>query len=338
MSNNELYTITKQYHEKKDIDIWVVRLETKVNDDTFAELKGFAKQLHGYYSTFYGVNGFVFKDIDNAEKFGDKLDDYLRVEVSYDGHNYNIRLPEFDDYDIKESETLNGGSKSEDNQEDEETEEIPLDNFCAALRLLTGDKGANVLSDNASISKNIDTLKSLDGFKSLPPSIEFILRTIIMKRYGQQLLAIKDWEDESSQLVTTFVYNTGFKDDLSEAVFECLAYAIGKVSQVNTVLVDTLVNQEEHPLQDTNDNGNEYSTKDFYHKSYIKREKLWCVIFEADWFAGNPDFAAFRRKAEKLSHSIFDCQKIANGIGFYSMKDRNDFVDMINDKRFVNKQ
>ena len=52
MSNNELFTITKQYHEKKGIDIWVVRLETKVNDDTFAEIKGFAKQLHGYYSHF----------------------------------------------------------------------------------------------------------------------------------------------------------------------------------------------------------------------------------------------------------------------------------------------
>lgn len=54
MNESELYTITKQYHEKKGIDIWVVRLEVKVDDNTFAELKSFAKELRGYYSNFKG--------------------------------------------------------------------------------------------------------------------------------------------------------------------------------------------------------------------------------------------------------------------------------------------
>lgn len=108
MSNNELYTITKQYHEKKGVDIWVVRLEAKVDDDTFAELREFAKRLHrGYYSTFFGVNGFVFKTEKDAKKFGDKLDDYLQIEES--GDDYELELTEFEDFEEEKPKSFRGG-------------------------------------------------------------------------------------------------------------------------------------------------------------------------------------------------------------------------------------
>ena len=108
MGKSEIYTITKQYHEKKGIDIWVVRLDVKVDDDTFAELKGFAKELHGYYSTFYGVNGFVFKTENDADKFGNKLDNYLQIEET-ENTEYELSLPEYADFEVETSKTVRGG-------------------------------------------------------------------------------------------------------------------------------------------------------------------------------------------------------------------------------------
>lgn len=240
----------------------------------------------------------------------------------------------------KKSRNRLGGGKSEDEQEIEnadEAEEIPLDNFCTALRLLTEEKGAKILSDKSFTSKAIEIINDFDGFKDLPPSIEFILRTIIMKSYGQRLLAIKDWDDESSQLVTDFVYNTGLKEDLSEAVFECLAYAVGKVSKVKYVIVESSIKQRTNSPKNINVDVTCYNTKDFYHCTFLKREKLFCVIFEAERYAGNPNFAVFRRKAERESRYYSACIKIANGIGFYSMQDRNDFLKTINDENFIGK-
>lgn len=333
MSNNELFTITKQYHEKKGVDIWVVRLEVKVDDDTFAELREFARGLHrGYYSTFFGVNGFVFKTEKDAKKFGDKLGDYLQIEES--GDNYELELPEFEDFEVEKPKSFRVG-KSESSQEANEIEEISLDDFCAALRLLTEENGAKILSDKSFISKAIEIINDFDGFKDLPPSIEFILRTVIMKKYGQRLLTVKDWSDKSSQLVTDFVHNTGFKEDLSEAVFECLAYAVGKVSQVNTKLIKTPILQKQHSPNNVDVNVNVYNIKDFYHCTFLKREKLYCVIFEADKFSGDPTFAIFRNKAETNAKYYSCCVKVANGVGFYSMHDRNEFLETINDERFI---
>lgn len=106
MSNNELFTITKQYHEKKGVDIWVVRLEVKVDDDTFAELKNLARKLHGYYSKYYKTNGFVFKFREYARKFGKNLDDSLITEET-DG-SYKLELPEFEDIESEMPETFRG--------------------------------------------------------------------------------------------------------------------------------------------------------------------------------------------------------------------------------------
>lgn len=108
MNESELYTITKQYHEKKGIDIWVVCLEVKVDDDTFAELKGFAKELRGYYSTFKDAKGFVFKSEKEANKFGDKLDGYLQIEGDEED-NYELDLPEYADFEVETPKTVRGG-------------------------------------------------------------------------------------------------------------------------------------------------------------------------------------------------------------------------------------
>ena len=70
---NEIYSITKQYHEKNCVDIWIVRLGIRVDNKTFGILKRLAKDRGGYYSIFKGVNGFVFKDETDANDFGEEL-------------------------------------------------------------------------------------------------------------------------------------------------------------------------------------------------------------------------------------------------------------------------
>ena len=83
------------------------RLDVKVDEDTFAELNGFAKELCGYYSTFKGVNGFVFKTEEKADDFGNKLDNYLQIEETDD--EYELDLPEFADFEVENSKTVRGG-------------------------------------------------------------------------------------------------------------------------------------------------------------------------------------------------------------------------------------
>lgn len=325
MGKSEIYTITKQYHEKKDIDIWVVRLDVKVDDDTFAELKGFAKELHGYYSTFYGVNGFVFKTENDADKFGNKLDNHLQIEET-ENTEYELSLPEYADFEEETLKTVRGG-KTEGLNEITETEEIDLDNFCTVLRFLIKDKGAKIITDT--IYKTVDVLKSMGAFKELPPSFEFILRTIIMKKYGQRLLDVKDFYNDYHEIVNDFTYNTGFKDDLVECVFECLAYAVGKIEKVDCILVDTTIKNVYSNTKSLFDDETT-DVRKFYKT--CKRYGLWCVIFEADKFSGDSHFAIFRNKVEKWhKYAYGGIHKIENGFGFENKEDFDEFVETIND-------
>ena len=67
--DNELYSITKQHNNKKDVDIWVVRGKERVDRDVFLQQKQSAREANGYYSSFRGVNGFVFNTPEEAQMF-----------------------------------------------------------------------------------------------------------------------------------------------------------------------------------------------------------------------------------------------------------------------------
>lgn len=86
---NEIYSITKQYHDKKCVDIWVIRLEIKVDNKTFGILKRLAKDYDGYYSSFKGVNGFVFEDETDANNFGEELYALVIEKDESDGDREN---------------------------------------------------------------------------------------------------------------------------------------------------------------------------------------------------------------------------------------------------------
>lgn len=71
--DNDAYSITKQHNNKKDVDIWVVRGKERTDKDVYTQRKQVAKEHNGYYSSFRGVNGFVFNTAKEAHAFADAI-------------------------------------------------------------------------------------------------------------------------------------------------------------------------------------------------------------------------------------------------------------------------
>ena len=71
--DNDAYSITKQHNNKKDVDIWVVRGKERTDKDVYTQRKQVAKEHNGYYSSFRGVNGFVFNTAEETHAFADAI-------------------------------------------------------------------------------------------------------------------------------------------------------------------------------------------------------------------------------------------------------------------------
>ena len=64
--------IKKSRHTKKNIDLWVVVMNSRVDSDTFKELSTKAKKIGGYYSSYRGggaIPGFTFESEEEANTF-----------------------------------------------------------------------------------------------------------------------------------------------------------------------------------------------------------------------------------------------------------------------------
>lgn len=184
----------------------MVRLNARVDGDIFTELRGFANELHGYYSTFNGVNGFVFKSMDNADEFGEKLDGYLQIEKDEDDE-CELSLSEHTDFEVEAPEIV-GRGKTEDSNEIIETEE---DTVCKP-------EGAP---------------KSMDAFKGLPPSIEFILKTMVENGCYEQLANYDEWDGHCQELAQKFIFETGFNEDLVLTIFGCIVNGLSLESSID---------------------------------------------------------------------------------------------------------
>lgn len=338
MNESQLYHIFTKEHEVKHSLIYIVQLDVRVSNETFVETNKFAKALKGYYSSFKGVNGFVFGNKKDACYFGKKLDGFLYIP-DYDDDNDEEEdddeiIDDIDDYDIDVALDDDVDDDVEEEQETTETKEVSLNNLCTSLHLLIEDKGVKILSDT--IHKTIETLNSVGAFEGLPPSIKFILRTFIMKQYGKKLISEKKSEEEFQQLISDFVYEHGFQQDLAEAVFDCVRDAINGLDETQGVITITttyssspkptelpkstipLKQQEKRP-----------KAKNFY--SYDQHK----FIFNVKDNVGNPDFAIFRRKVERLA-GYFSPNKIAFGYEFGNKADLKEFVSMVKDiNRYV---
>ena len=120
--DNDVYSITKQHNNKKDIDIWVVRGKEHTDSDTFKERKQVAKKHNGYYSSFRGVNGFVFNSPEDAQSFADDVfdakDEQINTETNENyAHNSNEIM-----HEDKDSNAANLLTDSHSEQEQSEKE------------------------------------------------------------------------------------------------------------------------------------------------------------------------------------------------------------------------
>lgn len=115
--DNDVYSITKQHNNKKDIDIWVVRGKERTDKDVFIQHKQAAKEYNGYYSSFRGVNGFVFDTLEDAQSFADKVfnpkDEQINTETN---ENYAHNSEEI----IHEDEDSNAANLLTDSHNEQE--------------------------------------------------------------------------------------------------------------------------------------------------------------------------------------------------------------------------
>ena len=123
--DNEAYSITKQHNNKKDIDIWVVRGKERTDSDAFKERKQVAKKYNGYYSSFRGVNGFVFNSPEDAQSFADKVfdakDEQINTETNENyAHNSNEIIRKDEDGDASNLLTDSHNEKEQSEKEAED--------------------------------------------------------------------------------------------------------------------------------------------------------------------------------------------------------------------------
>ena len=115
--DNEAYSITKQHNNKKDIDIWVVRGKERTDSDAFKERKQVAKKHNGYYSSFRGVNGFVFNSPEDAQSFADAI---------FNTQSEENRAQNSEEDIVSKEKTTD--HKEVDNDKDETANDIPTSN------------------------------------------------------------------------------------------------------------------------------------------------------------------------------------------------------------------
>ena len=115
--DNDVYSITKQHNNKKDVDIWVVRGKERTDKDVYTQRKQVAKEHNGYYSSFRGVNGFVFNSAEEAHAFADAIFNTQSEENSAQNSEEDI---------ISKEKTTD--HKEVDNDKDEAANDTPTSN------------------------------------------------------------------------------------------------------------------------------------------------------------------------------------------------------------------
>lgn len=120
--DNDVYSITKQHNNKKDIDIWVVRGKEHTDSDAFKERKQVAKKHNGYYSSFRGVNGFVFNSHEDAQSFADDVFDAKDEQINTETNENYAHNSEEIMHEDKDSNAANLLTDSHSEQEQSEKE------------------------------------------------------------------------------------------------------------------------------------------------------------------------------------------------------------------------
>lgn len=202
------YTITPQYHEKKDCYIYVVRLTDRVGKDDFTSLSELAKSHKGYYSSYRGVNGFVFKTEEQAEEF---CKDMVRVwDVNHTPPTTSLSSVSTSDESSAPSISPSSGME-----------------LHKALRAVIQTEGEAIITE-------VRLVNILDDFKAYSemPTAKYILRAIIADGFAQKLLLIGNWNNDAVNLASRFAATTGFLPSTVSDIFQSLAFGLKWISNI----------------------------------------------------------------------------------------------------------
>lgn len=105
-----------------------------------------------------------------------------------------------------------------------------------------------VETDGKEIVKEVRLVNILSDFRAFDaiPASKYILRAIISDGYAQKLLAIGAWNSQSENLCSQFVATTGFQSDYALMVFQSLAYGLGFLNQMPTI-INPIQQQPQNP-------------------------------------------------------------------------------------------
>lgn len=203
------YTISTQYHEKKCCYIYVVLLASKVSNTDFMSQIRLSKNYGGYYSTYKGVNGFVFKTRQDVDLFCDDLSLYSNVIEELSNVSNITFLQEDNSKQTKEpiakvnSKDVKQNNSSESVRGEAKSYIMPPSgkmDLHNALRTIIRAEGQGIITE----LRIVNILDNFNAFSDMP-SAKYILRAIIADGHMQKLLQIREWNNEANNLAARFI-------------------------------------------------------------------------------------------------------------------------------------
>ncbi len=263
------YTITEQYHEKKERNIYVLRLIDKVDKDEFSILRNKAKNHGGYYSSYRGVNGFVFQTEDDAEAFAGILN-------SYNGALKNTQITE----EVEESIVAISEPSQEKKKKRARTQPIYVEEDIVqdsikmvsgmplhiALKHIIQTEGDSIIIE----ARLVRILDDLHAYDSVPAS-KYILRAIIEEGYSSNLITIGKWDKETVALSSRFASLTGFIPETVSIIFQSLAYGLGWLNALSLPISSNFVSQNSETIA-------QVASSNMASPTPVKWSKKWMKI------------------------------------------------------------
>lgn len=101
--------------------------------------------------------------------------------------------------------------------------------FQEAIKTVINDFGKDILT-NPSV---VNILSDYNGYEE-SKAFKIILRIIISEGYLDQIRMTKNWELNCSKIIERFVNNTGFQEEKSVYVINCIAVGLGLTTGANS--------------------------------------------------------------------------------------------------------
>ena len=218
---NDLYSITKQYHEKKNIEIYVVRPQNRLTEEDFDNCRKIARQYgKGYYSSFRGVNGFVFYSMSDAQNFVEHIFDNEIEEIN----DVRDTISQSRATQIEVSDYQRIPNKTNKQKYDLDNMDLHV-----ALRNIIDTDGIDIVND----VRLVNILSDFKAFDAIPAS-KYILRAVIADGYARRLISCGKWDLNAKALCSHFASSTGFQEDYVSLIFQSIAYGLRFVNNIDS--------------------------------------------------------------------------------------------------------